>query len=124
MGRKVKIGAECVQRASGGNEIVFSTRNYDLYHSLPYAYHRDFQLKGWYRLIAVIQQRKANDPKRSFKVGIVSARGSAKADGCRICLCSGNDRVTELQYTFTKTQGRPLSFRHFVRSGKLTPLWF
>ena len=65
MGRNVKIGAECVQRASGGNEIVFSARNFDLYHSLPYAYHRDFQMKGWYRLITDIQQPKANDTIRT-----------------------------------------------------------
>lgn len=57
MGRKVKIGAECVQMASGGNEIVFSTWNFDLYHSLPLAYHRDFQMKGWYRLEAVVELR-------------------------------------------------------------------
>ncbi len=40
----------------------------------PFFYHLP---KDRYRLIAVIQQRKANDPKRSFKVGIVSARSSA-----------------------------------------------
>jgi hypothetical protein len=38
------------------------------------------RLNGSSRLLADIQQREANDPKRPFKVGIVSARSSAKPD--------------------------------------------
>ncbi len=38
-----------------------------------------FGAMGGIRLIAVMQQREANEPKRPFKVGMVSARNSAKA---------------------------------------------
>ncbi|MHB1567175.1 MAG: hypothetical protein ACYCXG_10755 [Acidiferrobacter sp.] len=56
---------------------------------------------GGKRLIAVIQQRKANDPKRSFKVGIVSVSSSA--------LCIALHKADEQTFTaIMRTDGTGL----------------
>jgi len=58
---------------------LYSVHGTLTYHSLPSAYRRDLQMKGWYRLIAVIQQRKANDIIRPVAVVRPSATSAGNA---------------------------------------------